>query len=274
MRSALESARTIPGSRRDPDTRNSSSTRRSRTWSHKISIPKEAEEWFVNAALIKGAKRSWKKTARHPAMLATALAMLVLAGTGIFFFVERLHEFPGSETAKKMLVAASIATPLGVRTDEYRCDQSRRLFFHEIPARTFRGPNSICRPACEWGAGFRRRRWGSDRAGDSGGKRSAVLSSIQRTRRRPPKATSPAPPIWRFVEGEGWAGAVEQRDGVCFMIAMRGSETGIACRIWRIGCAKERGRRTRVAITMSDYLCTELSTHGARHSTLAPRAPG
>jgi hypothetical protein len=26
------------------------------------------------------------------------------------------------------------------------------------------------------------------------------------------------------VEDEGWAGAVEERDGVCFMIAMRGSE--------------------------------------------------
>ena len=72
-----------------------------------IAIPREAEEWFVNAALIKGAKRSWKKTARHPAILATALAVLVLTGTGIFFFLEQLHEFPGSATAKRLLGVAA-----------------------------------------------------------------------------------------------------------------------------------------------------------------------
>ena len=31
-------------------------------------------------------------------------------------------------------------------------------------------------------------------------------------------------PVWRYVEGDGWAGAVQERDGVCFMIAMHGSE--------------------------------------------------
>jgi len=30
--------------------------------------------------------------------------------------------------------------------------------------------------------------------------------------------------VWRYVEGDGWAGAVLERDGVCFMIAMHGSE--------------------------------------------------
>ena len=70
-------------------------------------IPQEAAEWFVNGTLIQGAKRSWKRTARHPAILATALAVLVLAGIAIFYFVEQLHEFPGSETAKRLLVYAN-----------------------------------------------------------------------------------------------------------------------------------------------------------------------
>jgi hypothetical protein len=29
---------------------------------------------------------------------------------------------------------------------------------------------------------------------------------------------------WRFVELEGWTGVVTQRNGVCFMAAMRGGE--------------------------------------------------
>ena len=55
----------------------------------------------MNEELIKGAKRSWRKTARIPAVLAIALALLVMAGIIVFFFVERLQEFPGSSTAQK-----------------------------------------------------------------------------------------------------------------------------------------------------------------------------
>ena len=102
MRSALESARTIPEAAASLTAQQQFDQAIAKLTAQ-INIPKEAEEWFVNAALIKGPKRSWKKTAGHPAILATALAILVMAGIGIFFFVERLHEFPGSATAKKML---------------------------------------------------------------------------------------------------------------------------------------------------------------------------
>ena len=33
---------------------------------------------------------------------------------------------------------------------------------------------------------------------------------------------------WRFVELEGWTGAVQQRNGVCFMAALRGREKDLA----------------------------------------------
>jgi hypothetical protein len=32
---------------------------------------------------------------------------------------------------------------------------------------------------------------------------------------------------WRFVELEGWTGAVSQRNGVCFMAAIRGRENDL-----------------------------------------------
>jgi hypothetical protein len=33
---------------------------------------------------------------------------------------------------------------------------------------------------------------------------------------------------WRFVELEGWTGAVQQRNGVCFMAVIRGREKDLA----------------------------------------------
>ena len=33
---------------------------------------------------------------------------------------------------------------------------------------------------------------------------------------------------WRYVSQEGWIGVVQERDGVCFMAAMRGREKDIA----------------------------------------------
>ena len=43
---------------------------------------------------------------------------------------------------------------------------------------------------------------------------------------RGPGARSPAPKFsgWHYVEGEGWAGAVQEHNGVYFMVALRGSK--------------------------------------------------
>ena len=108
MRSALETARTIPEAAASLSAQHRFDVALA-DLVRQIEIPKDAAEWFVNATLIKGAKRSWKKTARHPAILATVLAVLVMAGIAIFLLVEHLQEFPGSATAKKMLVVASNA---------------------------------------------------------------------------------------------------------------------------------------------------------------------
>jgi hypothetical protein len=35
-------------------------------------------------------------------------------------------------------------------------------------------------------------------------------------------------PGWRYVRQEGWAGAVTERSGVCFMAALRGNEKDLA----------------------------------------------
>ncbi len=222
MRSALETARTIPEAAANLSAQHQFDVALA-DLVRRVEIPKEAEEWFVNAALIKGVKRSWKKTARHPAILATALAFLVLAGIAIFFFVERLHEFPGSETAKKMLVVASNARRSQfdrVNTDAINLGD---YFFMKFQLEHFDVPMRF--------ADFRAS--GARVFEDEDGHRVAQVllaeSGVQfflypSERTEPPASPTAGSPDWRYVEDEGWAGAVEEHDGVCFMIAMRGSE--------------------------------------------------
>ena len=222
MRSALETARTIPTAAATLSAQHQFDVALANLV-QRIAIPHEAKEWFVNAALMKGAKRSWKKTARHPAILATGLAILVLAGIAVFFFVERLHEFPGSTTAKKMLVMASNASrsqfePL--HTDAINLGD---YFFMKFQLEHFDIPMQFADLHVRGARVFE----------DEDGQRVAHVLLAERgvqfflyptERSDPARTPTPARPIWRYVEGEDWAGAVAERDGVCFMIAMRGTE--------------------------------------------------
>ena len=222
MRSALESARTIPEAAASLTAQQQFDQALAKLTAQ-IAIPKEVEEWFVNAALIKGAKRSWKKTACHPAILATALAILVMTGIAIFFFVERLHEFPGSATAKKMLMVAS--TSRRSEFDQVNTDAINLgdYFFMKFQLEHFDVPMRF--------ADFRAS--GARVFEDEDGHRVAQVllaesgvqfflypSETEEKKNSPTRDRA----VWRYVTSEGWAGAVEDRDGVCFMVAMRGSE--------------------------------------------------
>ncbi|MEO8440035.1 MAG: hypothetical protein ABI540_07415 [Spartobacteria bacterium] len=222
MRSALETARTIPEAAANLSAQHYFDVALAGLV-QQIPIPKAAEEWFVNGALIRGPKRSWKKTARHPAMLATALAVLVLAGIAIFFFVEQIHNFPGSETAKKLLAFANT-------TRRYQFDQLNTdainlgdYFFMKSQLEHYDIPMQF--------ADFRAR--AARVFDDEDGHRVAQVVLAEKgvqfflfpaEKGAGGEITKLGRPVWRYVEGEGWAGAVQNRDGVCFMIAMHGDE--------------------------------------------------
>ena len=222
MRSALESARTIPEAAASL-TAQQQFDQALATLAQDIPIPQEAAEWFVNGTLVQSAKRNWKRTARHPAILATVLAILVLAGIAIFYFVERLHEFPGSETAQKLLVYANTTRryqfdPLNtdaINLGDYFFMKSQ-LEHYDVPMRF---------------ADFRAR--GARVFDDEDGHRVAQVVLAENgvqfflypaEKTTAPAASNPGRPVWRYVEGDAWTGAVQERDGVCFMIAMHGSE--------------------------------------------------
>src|SRR5207244_10967473 len=66
-------------------------------------VSTEIQEWFANERMAEGAKRSWKKTALHPAILAIGIALAVIAVVAWITFDEQMHAFPGTATAKKLL---------------------------------------------------------------------------------------------------------------------------------------------------------------------------
>src|SRR5450432_1134406 len=222
MRSALESAKTIPGAAASLTAQQQFDQALAQL-ARKIAIPKEAREWFVNSELIKGPKRSWKKTARHPAILATALAVLVMLGVGIFMFLEQLHKFPGSATAKKLLVVANQTRR--AQLDPLNTDAINLgdYFFMKFQLEHFDIPMQF--------ADFRAT--GARVFEDEDGHRIAQVvlaeSGMQfflyaAEKNEPPQRVGQGDSGWGYVDGEGWAGAVEERNGVCFMAAMRGSE--------------------------------------------------
>jgi len=74
-------------------------------------VSPETRHWFANEKMAEGTKRSWKKTAFHPAILATGIALGVIAVVAWMKFDEQMHAFPGTATAKKLLNVAAMTRP-------------------------------------------------------------------------------------------------------------------------------------------------------------------
>jgi len=225
MRSALESARTIPEAAASLTTQQQFDQALARLVGQ-IEVPRVAAEWLVNVALIKGVKRSWKKTAGHPAILATALAVLVMAGLTVYFLNERLHEFPGSVTAKKLLVVASNTRRAQLDPLDTDAINLGDYFFMKFQLEHFDVPMSLADL----------RATGARVFDDDDGRRVAQGALAESGLQfflypaDPPSRTSSPPRArlsWDYVENEGWSGAVEERNGVCFMVAMRGSRQAL-----------------------------------------------
>src|SRR5947208_13610911 len=66
-------------------------------------VTPEIQEWFANEKMAEGAKRNWRKTAFHPAILAIGIALVVISVVGGLLKKKKINAFPGTETAKKML---------------------------------------------------------------------------------------------------------------------------------------------------------------------------
>ena len=186
-------------------------------------IPVDAQiaEWFVNENLIPVVRRGWKKLVRNPVVIAIAIAALVIGAVAAYRVYEHLNDFPGADKARRLLtVGASnrsvlldpLQTEAGSLTDLFFL--KHRLEHYDVPAefaefktlgaRVF-DDDEVRRVAQIWIKEKRMQFFLFPAEPDKQGKVTDFSD-------------------WRFVELEGWTGVVTQRNGVCFMAALRGGE--------------------------------------------------
>ncbi|MEY2481071.1 MAG: hypothetical protein QOI04_1998 [Verrucomicrobiota bacterium] len=192
----------------------------------KIPVPSEVEALFASEHLVPAVKRSWKKTAQHPAILSGLLAIIVIAGIALFNFLEHLNDFPGSATAHKLLIAASTTRTSQLDAVQTDAGALSDLFFMKYRLEHCDVPPEF--------AQFRT--LGCRVFDDEDGHRVAQVMLIEKhmqlfffpVDKDPKTGRTPEFSGWRYVSQENWIGAVQERDGICFMAAMRGREKDLA----------------------------------------------
>ena len=187
-----------------------------------VPIPPESAEWFLEKEGVRPQKWTWKKIVLNPAVIAISIAVLVIAGVFAFHFVDRLNDFPGSATARKLLTVAG--STRAVMLDPVNADAGTLsdLFFMKHGLEHYDVPDEFadfqtigCRVFDDDESQRIAQIWVSEKhmqfflfPAERDTKTGAVLAF----------------PGWRYVRQEGWVGAVKQHNGVCFMAVLRGRE--------------------------------------------------
>jgi len=189
-------------------------------------IPAEVEEWFSKETMVAPPRWTWRKTARNPAILAIGIAVAVMAGIFIFHIMEHRHDFPGAETARKLLITASssrsvlldpVKTDAGALSDLFF--MKHRLEHYDVPPEFADLRTLGCRVF-----------------DDEDSRRIAQIWVVEKRMQFflfPAERDAKTGAVrgfsgWRYVDQEGWTGVVQQHNGVCFMAALRGREKDLA----------------------------------------------
>ena len=191
-----------------------------------IPVSTETAEWFRNEKLIPQSKRKWRKVARNPAVLSVAIALAVIIGVITLIVMERMNDFPGSAMARKMLTLASSTRGADLERVETEAGALSDLFFMKYRLEHYEVPPEFADIKTAGARVF----------DDDEGRRVAQISVPEKRMqfflvpadRNPKDGKSLEFSGWRLIEHEGWAGAVQVRNGVCFMAALRGEEKDLA----------------------------------------------
>jgi len=189
-------------------------------------VSHEIEEWFANEKMAEGAKRSWKKTAFHPAILAIGIALAVIAVVAWMKFDEQMHAFPGTATAKKLLNVAAMTRPSDLEPVQTEAGTLNDLFFMKYRLEHYDVPREF----------FRQRTIGVRKFDDD---EAGQVAQIGLAEKRIQLFLFPAPRDlktgkaeefqgWRYIDQEGWTGAVQAHNGILFMAAVRGTKKDLA----------------------------------------------
>ena len=191
-----------------------------------ISVDAEVAEWFANEDLIPVRKPRWRKILLNPAVLSIALAVAVIGGVFAYRVHEHLRDFPGADKARRLLTIA--ASTRSILLDPMKTDAGALgdLFFMKHRLAHYDVPEEF--------ADFRT--LGCRVFDDDEVRRVAQIWVVEKrmqfflfpAERNPKDGSVTDFSDWRFVELEGWTGAVRQQNGVCFMAAIRGGERNLA----------------------------------------------
>jgi hypothetical protein len=208
-----------------------------------IPVSAEIAEWFRNEKLIPLKRRGWKKTIRNPVVHSIALALLVIAGVLFYTVMQRVTEFPGAGTARKLLTIAGSMRGVSMDNLDVPAGSLGDLFFMKFRLEHYDVPPE-----------FAELRAGSWRVfDDDAGHRIAQIMVPEKRMQffLFPAARSPkdAKPLefegWRYIEHEGWAGAVRAKAGVCFMAATRGDQKTLQAHVAQQNTAAPAASPTR-----------------------------
>jgi hypothetical protein len=189
-------------------------------------VPPETAQWFANEKLAEGRRRSWRTTVLHPAILATAIALAVIAVIAWLKFDEQMHAFPGASTAKRLL---SLATTTRVsQFEQVQADAGTlgdfflmkyRLSHYDVPAEFAQLRTIGTRVFDDEEAG---------RVAQIGMAEKRMQFFLFPARREAKTGQPEEFEGWRYLEQDGWSGAVHARNGVCFMAVLRGPKQEFA----------------------------------------------
>lgn len=190
-----------------------------------IPIPTEIAEWFSTEHIISGPRRTWQKLMRNPAMLAIGISLAVIAGVFVFQFIEHWNDFPGSNTARRLLKVASSTRSMVLDPIKIDAAALGDLFFMKHRLAHYDVPPEFAEL----------RTLGARVFDDEEGMRVAQVWLSEKKMQfflfpaeRDPKTGKVLEfSGWRYIDHEGWTGVVQERSGVCFMAAVRGTEKNL-----------------------------------------------
>jgi hypothetical protein len=187
-----------------------------------IPVDAQVAEWFANESLIPLVKQRWKKILLNPVVVAIALAIAVIGGIFAYRVHEHMRDFPGADNARRLLAVA--ASTRSVLLDPLKTDAGALsdLFFMKHRLEHYDVPPEF--------ADFKT--LGSRVFDDDEVHHVAQIWAVEKrmqfflfpAEKNPKDGSVTDFSDWRFVEWEGWTGAVHQRNGVCFMAVIRGQE--------------------------------------------------
>jgi hypothetical protein len=191
-----------------------------------VPIPAEVAAWFTKETSVAPPRRTWKNIAKNPAILAIGIAVGVMAAIFVIQFIEKMNDFPGAGTARKLLLVASstrsvmldpVKTEAGALSDLFF--MKYRLQHYDVPPEFADLRTVGCRVFDDEDARQVAQIWVVEK------KMQFFLFPAERDLKTGAVRGFAG---WRSIDQEGWNGVVQEKNGVCFMAAVRGPQKELA----------------------------------------------